>query len=68
MKNTTNILLPTSLVGSYSQPNWLIDRDKLGGRLPPRTRSHELWRVDPEHLIEAQNDATLIAIREQEMA
>ena len=68
MNDTTNTLLPTSLVGSYSQPNWLIDRDKLGGRLPPRTRAIELWRVDPEQLIEAQNDATLIAIREQEMA
>jgi 5-methyltetrahydropteroyltriglutamate--homocysteine methyltransferase len=68
MNNTSNILLPTSLVGSYSQPNWLIDRGKLGGRLPPRTRALELWRVDPEYLIEAQNDATLIAIREQEMA
>ena len=68
MDDTSNTLLPTSLVGSYSQPNWLIDRDKLGGRLPPRTRALELWRVDPEQLIEAQNDATLIAIREQEMA
>ncbi len=68
MNDTTNTLLPTSLVGSYSQPNWLIDRDKLGGRLPPRTRALELWRVDPEQLIEAQNDATLFAIREQEIA
>ena len=68
MNDTTNTLLPTSLVGSYSQPNWLIDRDKLGRRLPPRTRALELWRVDPEQLIEAQNDATLVAIREQEIA
>ncbi len=68
MNDTANTLLPTTLVGSYSQPNWLIDRDKLGGRLPPRTRALELWRVDPEQLIEAQNDATLIAIREQEIA
>lgn len=68
MNYINNTLLPTSLVGSYSQPNWLIDREKLGGRLPPRTRARELWRIDPEHLAEAQNDATLIAIREQEMA
>ncbi len=68
MNDSINTLLPTSLVGSYSQPNWLIDRDKLGGRLPPRTRAIELWRVDPEQLSEAQNDATLIAIHEQEMA
>ena len=68
MNYAANSLLPTSLVGSYSQPNWLIDRDKLRGRLPPRTRALELWRVDPEQLAEAQNDATLIAIHEQEMA
>jgi 5-methyltetrahydropteroyltriglutamate--homocysteine methyltransferase len=40
-------LLPTSLVGSYAQPNWLLDRAKLAGRFPPRTRALELWRVDP---------------------
>ncbi len=68
MNYAANSLLPTSLVGSYSQPNWLIDRDKLRGRLPPRTRALELWRIDPEQLAEAQNDATLIAIREQELA
>ena len=68
MNDSLNTLLPTSLIGSYSQPNWLIDRDKLGGRLPPRTRAIELWRIDPEQLSEAQNDATLIAIHEQEMA
>ena len=68
MAYEVNSLLPTSLVGSYSQPNWLIDREKLGDRLPPRTRALELWRVDPEQLKEAQDDATVIAIREQEMA
>ena len=61
-------LLPTSLVGSYAQPEWLIDRKKLAGRFPPRTRAKELWRVPPEHLEEAQNDATLNAIRDQERA
>ncbi|MCF8477289.1 MAG: 5-methyltetrahydropteroyltriglutamate--homocysteine methyltransferase [Pseudolabrys sp.] len=59
-------LLPTSLVGSYAQPEWLIDRAKLAGRFPPRVRARELWRVAPEFLDEAQDDATLIAIREQE--
>src|SRR5437879_3387654 len=61
-------LLPTTLVGSYPQPEWLIDRKKLAGRLPPRVRSRELWRVAPEWLEAAQNDATLIAIRDQERA
>ena len=61
-------LLPTSLVGSYPQPDWLIDRAKLAGRFPPRARAKELWRVEPTWLEEAQDDATLIAIREQERA
>jgi 5-methyltetrahydropteroyltriglutamate--homocysteine methyltransferase len=61
-------LLPTSLVGSYAQPDWLIDRAKLAGRFPPRVRAKELWRVDPEHLKEAQDDATVLAIRAQEDA
>ena len=61
-------LFPTSLVGSYPQPDWLIDRDKLAGRFPPRVRARELWRVDEAHLTEAQGDATLLAIRAQEDA
>jgi 5-methyltetrahydropteroyltriglutamate--homocysteine methyltransferase len=61
-------LLPTSLVGSYAQPEWLIDRKKLAGRFPPRVRATELWRIAPEWLGEAQDDATLIAIRDQERA
>src|SRR5467141_1153190 len=61
-------LLPTSLVGSYAQPDWLIDRQKLAGRFPPRVRARELWRVTPEFLDEAQDDATLLAIRDQERA
>jgi 5-methyltetrahydropteroyltriglutamate--homocysteine methyltransferase len=61
-------LFPTSLVGSYPQPEWLIDRGKLAGRFPPRVRARELWRVDPEHLAEAQDDATLLAIAAQEDA
>lgn len=61
-------LLPTMLVGSYPQPDWLIDRQKLAGRFPPRTRARELWRVAPEWLEQAQDDATLLAIRDQERA
>src|SRR3954466_15523619 len=61
-------LLPTTLVGSYAQPDWLIDREKLAGRFPPRVRAKELWRVAPEFLEAAQNDATLLAIRAQERA
>lgn len=61
-------LLPTSLVGSYPQPEWLIDRAKLAGRFPPRVRATELWRVAPEFLDEAHDDATLLAIRDQELA
>src|SRR6266480_663228 len=61
-------LLPTSLVGSYAQPDWLIDRKKLAGRFPPRVRAKELWRVAPEFLDQAQDDATLLAIRDQERA
>ena len=63
-----NSLLPTSLVGSYAQPDWLIDRAKLAGRFPPRTRARELWRVPDEWLVQAQDDATVVAIREQEEA
>jgi 5-methyltetrahydropteroyltriglutamate--homocysteine methyltransferase len=62
------MLLPTSLVGSYAQPDWLIDRQKLAGRFPPRVRARELWRVAPEFLDQAQDDATLLAIRDQERA
>ena len=61
-------ILPTTLVGSYPQPDWLIDRAKLAGRLPPRVRAKELWRVAPEWLEQAQDDATLLAIRDQERA
>ena len=62
------MLLPTSLVGSYPQPDWLIDRAKLAGRFPPRVRARELWRVAPEFLEQAQADATMLAIRAQEDA
>ncbi len=62
------MLFPTSLVGSYPQPDWLIDRERLRHRFPPRVRARELWRVNPEHLAGAQQDATLLAIRAQEQA
>ena len=63
-----NTILPTMLVGSYPQPDWLIDRAQLAGRFPPRVRAKELWRVAPEWLEQAQDDATLLAIRDQERA
>src|SRR6516225_3647 len=62
------MLLPTTLVGSYAQPGWLIDRAKLAGRFPPRVRAHELWRIPEPYLAEAQNDATVLAIKAQEEA
>ena len=62
------MLFPTTLVGSYPQPEWLIDRRKLAGRFPPRVRARELWRVDEKFLKEAQDDATVLAIRAQEKA
>jgi 5-methyltetrahydropteroyltriglutamate--homocysteine methyltransferase len=62
------MLLPTTLVGSYPQPDWLIDRAKLAGRFPPRVRARELWRVPEQWLAQAQDDATVIAIRAQEQA
>jgi 5-methyltetrahydropteroyltriglutamate--homocysteine methyltransferase len=65
---TTSSRLPTSLVGSYAQPEWLIDRPRLAGRFPPRVRAKELWRVEPAYLEQAQDDATLLAIRAQERA
>ncbi|MSQ63076.1 MAG: 5-methyltetrahydropteroyltriglutamate--homocysteine methyltransferase [Betaproteobacteria bacterium] len=60
------MLFPTTLVGSYPQPEWLIDRKKLGGRFPPRVRARELWRIPEPFLVGAQDDATELAIRAQE--
>jgi 5-methyltetrahydropteroyltriglutamate--homocysteine methyltransferase len=62
------MLFPTTIVGSYPQPEWLIDRQKLAGRFPPRVRARELWRVSESHLQEAWEDGTLLAIRAQEKA
>ncbi len=62
------MLFPTTIVGSFPQPDWLIDREKLAGRFPPRVRAKELWRVAEPHLQQAWEDATLLAIRAQEDA
>src|SRR5918999_2563369 len=61
-------ILATTVVGSYPQPGWLIDRRLLAGRLPPRVRARDIWRVAPDWLAEAQDDATILAIREMERA
>ena len=60
--------LLTTVVGSYPQPDWLVDRAMLGSRLPPRTRAVEIWRVAGEFLEQAQDDATVLAIRDMERA
>jgi len=62
------MLLSTTLVGSYPQPDWLIDRERLASTMPPRVRMQALWRVEPPWLEGAQDDATLLAIRDQELA
>jgi 5-methyltetrahydropteroyltriglutamate--homocysteine methyltransferase len=62
------MLFPTTLVGSYPQPEWLIDRARLAGRFPPRVRATELWRIPESHLEEAMDDATIVAIKAQEDA
>jgi 5-methyltetrahydropteroyltriglutamate--homocysteine methyltransferase len=58
----------TTVVGSYPQPDWLIDRERLGERLPPRVRARELWRIPEPFLDEAQDDATRLAVRDMERA
>ena len=60
--------MQTTVVGSYPQPDWLIDRERLGDRLPPRVRARELWRVPEALLEEAQDDATRLAVRDMEQA
>ena len=62
------MLFPTTLVGSYPQPDWLIDRQRLAGRFPPRVRARELWRVPQPYLEEAQDDATRLAVGDMESA
>src|ERR1019366_4866287 len=62
------MIFPPSLVGSYPLPDWLIDRERLRHRFPPRVRATELWRVPPAHLGEARQGAALFPIRAQELA
>ncbi|MGA2393031.1 MAG: cobalamin-independent methionine synthase II family protein [Candidatus Lustribacter sp.] len=66
--STLNAPLRTTVVGSYPQPDWLVDRTLLGSRLPPRIRAREIWRIADPWLAQAQDDATLIAIRDMERA
>jgi 5-methyltetrahydropteroyltriglutamate--homocysteine methyltransferase len=61
-------VLPTAVVGSYPQPEWLVDRSLLTKLMAPRVRAEQIWRIAPEFLEEAQNDATIVAIRDQERA
>ena len=68
MSQAVTPVLLTTVVGSYPQPDWLIDRRQLGGRLPPRTRAPEVWRVAPDLLEQAQDDATVLAVRDMERA
>ncbi|MFL5702885.1 MAG: 5-methyltetrahydropteroyltriglutamate--homocysteine methyltransferase, partial [Ktedonobacteraceae bacterium] len=60
--------LLTTVVGSYPQPEWLVDRKNLQNRLPPRVRAREIWRIPEPLLQQAQDDATLLAIRDMERA
>lgn len=66
-RQAKHLLLPTTVVGSYPQPDWLVDRDLLSKGVP-RTRLHSLWRIPDEFLEQAQNDATILAIRDMERA
>jgi 5-methyltetrahydropteroyltriglutamate--homocysteine methyltransferase len=68
MPQTGPAILPTTVVGSYPQPDWLLDRENLKGRFPPRVRAREIWRVGESWLEQAQDDATLLAIRDMERA
>ncbi|HZR92927.1 MAG TPA: uroporphyrinogen decarboxylase family protein [Gaiellaceae bacterium] len=68
MASAPPALLPTTVVGSHPQPDWLIDRERLRGSLPPRVRAAQLWRVPEPFLEQAQDDATLLAVREMERA
>src|SRR6202165_3928657 len=61
-------VLPTTVVGSYPQPDWLVDREKLLSRLPPRVRAKDVWRIPEPFLEQAQDDATLIALRDMQRA
>ncbi|MCZ6773740.1 MAG: 5-methyltetrahydropteroyltriglutamate--homocysteine methyltransferase, partial [Proteobacteria bacterium] len=61
-------LLSTTVIGSYPQPAWLVDHELLKKKVVPRIRAYDIWRIAEPYLEEAQNDATLLAIRDQERA
>ena len=61
-------LLPTTVVGSYPQPDWLVDREGLHAHGVPRVHAHDIWRIPGEWLEQAQDDATILAIRDMERA
>ena len=63
-----NHLLPTTVVGSYVQPDWLVDRDMLRSMVPPRVRAREIWKIPQDQLEDAQDAATLAAIHDMERA
>ena len=67
-KAMTLPLLPTTVVGSYPQPDWLVDRKMLTSKMPPRVRAREIWRIPDEYLEQAQDDATRLAILDMERA
>jgi len=64
----TEKLFPCSIVGSYSQPDWLVYKERLAKSLPPRVRAEDIWRIPPEFLKSAQDDATRLAIKDMEEA
>ncbi len=66
-KSNSAQLLPTTVVGSYPQPDWLVDREMLSKGVP-RTRMEQMWRIPVQHLEQAQDDATILAIRDMERA
>src|SRR5690606_3206710 len=68
MRRMSGSIVRTAVVGSYPQPDWLVDRALLAKFMAPRVRVREIWRIPPEHLEEAQDDATIVAIRDQERA
>src|SRR5579864_4608001 len=68
MLMSDQIVLPTTVVGSYPQPDWLIDRENLRKRVPTRVRAREMWRIPEPWLEQAQDDATIVAIHEMELA
>jgi len=61
-------MLTTTVVGSYPQPDWLVDRAMLLEKRVPRVRAEGIWRIPEPFLEQAQDDATIVAIRDMERA